>query len=321
LDLRNRKLSPEQISELHEFIVKRKLGYQPFVFTDDLETGEGFNFINHGTGGNISWKDADPRVKDLVTADPVAFRRENAALRAIYDDFVEQIASRAGVPGLTFAEVGCNTGYFLYALALRGASRCTGYDFTENSQVFAWFNRVLGTRCEFHFSEWNSFQHRLRYASMPRVDVALSVAVTCHLADPIHHLTYLCERASKAIFCWCPTADHEALSITYGRPQRYPNALDWPLGFDNDVRISIPLLKLTLEQCGFEDIHEIQPPRGIPDKWKAWHRLQRGYIALRTSKRRTAYSNGRVQRMPPSDKKLLRRSVLLLRKLGVKRWG
>lgn len=319
MDLRDRSISPEQISELHEFIVRRKLAYQPFTFSDELETGEGFNFINSGPGGNIHWKDADLRVRDLVTADPAAFRRENAALRAIYDDFVAQIFSRVGVSGLTFAEFGCNTGYFLYALALRGAARCIGYDFTDNSRVFAWFNRVLGTRCEFHFAEWDSFQHRLRHASMPRVDVSLSVAVTCHLPDPIHHLTFLCERADKAIFFWCPVVDHEALSITFGRPRLYHNSLDFPLGFDNDVRISIPLLKLTLEQCGFEDIHEIQPPAGLPDKWQKWHREHRGYIALRTSKRGTAYSDGQVRRILPGDQKLRRLLALLLRAFGAKR--
>jgi SAM-dependent methyltransferase len=321
LDLRNRNISPEQIFELHDFIVRRKLAYQPFIFSDELETGEGFNFINHGSRGNIHWKSADSRVKDLVTADPVAFRRENAALRAIYDDFVEQIVARVGVSGLTFAEVGCNTGYFLHALAQRGAARCIGYDFTDNSQVFAWFNRVLGTRCEFHFAEWDSLGHRLRYASMPRVDVTLSVAVTCHLPDPIYHLAWLCERATKAVFLWCPIADGDALSVAYGHPRRYPNSLDFPLGFDNDVRLSIPLLKLTLERCGFEEIHEIEPPASIPDKWQKWHRMQRGYVALRTSATKTAYSNGQIRRMLPSDQKPRKLLALLLRALGSKRWG
>ncbi len=321
MDLRSRHISPDQLAQLHEFIVRRKLAYQPFIFSDDLETGEGFRFINHGAGGNVHWKNADPRVKDLLTGDPEAFRRENAALRAIYDDFVAQIASRVGVAGLSFAEIGCNTGYFLYALELKGGRRCIGYDFTNNSLVFSWFNKVLGTRCEFHFSEWDSFEHRLRYASLPKADVILSVAVTCHMGDPIHHLTYLCERAARAVFFWCPVNEQDALALTYGHPARYPNALDWPLGFDNDVRISIPLLRLTLTQCGFGEIHEIQPPDGLPDKWKKWHRKQRGFIALRTSTARTAYSNGRIRRMPPGDAKVRKLFALLLRAVGVKRWG
>jgi len=319
LDLRDRNFSPEQIAELHDLIVRRKLAYQPFIFLDGLETGEGLQFVNNGVGGNIHWKEADPRVKDLLTADPDAFRRENAVLRSVYEDFIGQISSRIGVSGLSFAEVGCNTGYFLQALALRGASRCIGYDFTNNSRIFAWFNEVLGTRCEFHFSEWDSFRHRLRYASLPKVDVALSIAVTCHLADPLHHLTYLCERASKAVFFWCPVNNHDSLSITYGFPGNLPNALDWPLGFDNEVRISIPLLRLTLEQCGFADIHEIQPPEGLPEKWKHWHRSQRGFIARRTSWSSTAYSNGETRRKPPGDAMVQRGFATLLRALGIKR--
>lgn len=318
MDLRTRNISPDLMAELHDFIVRRKLAYQPFIFSDDLETGEGLKFINRGAGGNIHWKNADPRVKDLVTNDPVSFRRENATLRAIYDDFVEQIASRIGVSGLSFAEIGCNTGYFLYSLDMRGARRCIGYDFTNNSLVFSWFNKVLGTRCEFHFSEWDSYRHRLRYASLPKVDVTLSVAVTCHLPDPIHHLTYLCERSDKAVFFWCPVNDQDGLSLTYGAPAKYPNALEWPLGFDNDVKISIPLLKLTLAQCGFEDIHEIRPPGGLPDKWERWHRCQRGFIALRTAWPRTAYSGGRIRRRLPRDAIFPRAQSWLSRVRGVK---
>jgi SAM-dependent methyltransferase len=319
MDLRERNILPEQIVELHDFMVRRKLAYQPFIFREDLETGEGLNFINEGVGGNLHWKDADPRVKDLVTTDPTAFRRENAVLRLIYDDFIEQIASRVGVSNLSFAEVGCNTGFFLYALALKGAKRCIGYDFTNNSSVFSWFNKVLGTRCEFHFAEWDSFRHRLHYASLPKVDVALSVAVTCHLPDPIHHLTYLCERAEKAVFFWCPVNDQDGLSLTYGVPARYPNSLDWPLGFDNDVKMSVPLLKLTLVQCGFHDIHEIPPPEGLPDKWEKWHRCQRGFIALRTARPATAYSGGRIRRRPPGDVLIHRGIASLLHVLGIRK--
>ena len=199
MDLRTRNISPGQLSELHDFIVRRKLAYQPFIFSDDLETGEGYRFINRGAGGNIHWKNADPRVKDLVPDALESFRRENAALRAIYDDFVGQIASRVGVSGLRFAEIGCNTGYFLYALALRGARRCIGYDFTSNARVFSWFNKVLGTRCEFHFSEWDSFQHRLRYASLPQGGCDAGVAGDMPPGRPDTSLTYLCERAAKAV--------------------------------------------------------------------------------------------------------------------------
>ena len=317
MDLRDRNLSPKQIAGLHDFIVERKLGYQPFIFSDDLETGEGFKFVNRGAGGNIHWKNADLRVEDLLTADAEAFRRENAVLRSIYDDFIGHIDSKIGIGGLSFAEAGCNTGYFLYRLALKGARRCIGYDFTKNARVFAWFNAALGTACEFHLAEWDSFRHRFRYAGMPKVDVALSVAVTCHLADPLHHLTYLCERASKAVFFWCPINRDDGLSLTFGTPARFPNALAWPLGFDNEVRFSVPLLKLTLEQCGFEIVHEIAPPAALPEQWKTWHRWQRGYIALRRTSPRTAYFGGRIRRLVPRHPALQKSIALLKAVLGI----
>src|SRR5262249_46520551 len=139
----------------------------------------------------------------------------------------------------SFAEVGCNTGYFLYGLALRGARRCVGLDYTPNADVFAWFNEALGTRCEFRFAEWDSLRHRLNYAALPRVDVGLSIGVTCHLADPLHHLAYLCDHSRRAVFVWCPVTRDDGLTVTFGEPNRYPESLAWPLSFDNDVRPSV----------------------------------------------------------------------------------
>lgn len=304
MDLRQYNLTSAQLEAVKSFIVQRKLAYQPFVFSDNLEVGEGLKFHDgESLGGNVHWEGADLSVSDLLVSEEALphFRDCNDQLRRIYDHMVNSLVDALGdISTLSFAEVGCNTGYFLHSLALRGAARCTGFDFTNNDRVFAWFNQLLGTRSEFHFAEWDSLRHVLQYADVPVVDVCLSIAVTCHLPDPLHHITYLCERARKAVFVWCPVNADSRPSISFGMPAKYPNALDWPVSCDNDVRMSVPLMTLCLEQCGFERIVGLTPPELSP-RWLGWWRSQHGIIAFRTRESRTALGSGRNRRDLPSD--------------------
>lgn len=305
MDLRERDLSAEDLAQLQRFIIDRKLAYQPFIFRRDLEVGEGWRFHDgEEAGGTVYWPGGDPEVSDLFVKeeDLASFRRHNAELRRIYDYFLDTLTSQLGdISGLSFAEVGCNTGYFLHGLALRGAARTIGYDFTNNSKLFEWFNRVLGTRSEFHWAEWDSLGHKLQYAEVPEVDVALSVAVTCHLSDPLHHIAYLCDRSRKAVFLWCPVSAHEDLSISYGRPAKYLNSLSFPVCFDNEVCPSVPLLRLALEESGFGDIREVEPPAGLSPRWLEWYGSQKGYVAFRTGDKKTALSGAKARRPLPGD--------------------
>jgi hypothetical protein len=308
MDLSNRALSSAQIDELHRFIIQRKLAYQPFVFTDALEVGEGQKFRDGEFAdrcGNVLWNGHPDQVADLITKDAAAFKEANRELRTIYDGVVDFIATGVGgnLSNLTFAEFGCNTGYFMHSLASRGARKTTGYDFTENSAVFHWFNDVLGVeqqRNEFRFAEWDSLNHCVRHAKFDEADVCLSIAVTCHLADPLHHLAFLCSKARKAVFFWCPVNHKDDLSITFASPGKYPNSLAFPIDFDNDVRPSESLLRLTLESCGFGKITKI----GVPDvspKYRDWFKEQTGFLALRTATPATAYAGGRIHRELPCD--------------------
>lgn len=304
MDLRDRNLSPQDISQIHHFIIQRKLCYQPFIFSDDLEVGEGLKFHDgEFAGGEVYWKGADPGAASLVKDEELAhFRECNATLRKIYEHFLDSLTSQLGdISRMSFAEVGCNTGYFLHGLALRGAARTVGFDFTINDEVFAWFNRVLGTNSEFHWAEWDSLNHRLQYAEMPEVDVALSVAVTCHLSDALHHIAYLCDRARKAVFFWSPVSEHGDLSLSFGDPAKYPNSLNFPVCFDNEVRPSVPLLRLALEKSGFADIRELEPPPDLSPPWLDWYRQQKGYIAFRTGDRKSALSGVKARRDLPLD--------------------
>ncbi len=304
MDLRDRNLTEKDISRIHDFILLRKLCYQPFIFRDDLEVGEGMEFHDgEFSGGEVYWKGADPRAASLVKDEALAhFRECNAALRKIYEHFLDSLTSQLGdISRMSFAEVGCNSGYFLYGLGLRGAARTIGFDFTLYEEVFGWFNRVLGTGAEFRWAEWDSLHHELRYAEMPEVDVALSVAVTCHLPDALYHLAYLCDRSRKAVFFWSPVNERADLSLSFGEPAKYQNSLNFPICFDNDVRPSVPLLRLALEQSGFADIREVEPPPGLSPQWLEWYRNQKGYIAFRTDDRKTALSGVKARRDLPED--------------------
>ena len=308
MDLRSREPSGAQLDEIKLFIRQRKLAYQPFLFTDTLQVGEGQRFRDGEFAnrcGTVLWEGHPPDVADLITKDGAAFQEANRELRAIYDWMVQFIIDNVGEDHtkLSFAEFGCNTGYFLHSLAARGAEKTTGYDFTENSAVFRWFNSVLGIppgRNEFRFAEWDSLNHHVRHALFDEADVCLSIAVTCHLADPLHHLAFLCSKARKAVFFWSPVSPRDDLSISFGVPGKYPNSLSFPIDFDNDVRISTPLLRLTLERCGFENLIEITAPDVSPG-FQGWFRSQRGFLALRTSSPATVYTNGRTQRELPCD--------------------
>lgn len=308
VDLRDRDLTPAQIAEVQRFIVQRKLAYQPFIFTDALQVGEGQKFRDGEFAertGNVHWTGHPPQVDDLITQDVESFQAANAELRSVYDGIVEFIVSQLGIDlaQLTFAEFGCNTGYFLHSLAARGAKKTTGYDFTENSEIFAWFNNVLGItpeRNEFRFAEWDSLNHAVRYADFEEADVCLSIAVTCHLADPLHHLAFLCSKARKAVFFWCPVTEHGDLSISYSKPAQYPNSLAWPVNFDNAVRLSPALLRLTLENCGFGKLTELPTPE-LNAPFANWFQEQKGFMALRTAQPATVYTGGRKHRERPWD--------------------
>src|SRR4051794_20323015 len=44
MDLRSRLITPEQLARLQQCVIRRKLAYQPFIFSDDFEVGAGEHF-------------------------------------------------------------------------------------------------------------------------------------------------------------------------------------------------------------------------------------------------------------------------------------
>ncbi len=95
MDLRHLKLSADQIKQLHQFIRERKLGYQPFIFTDSLQVGEGQRFRDgefNPQCGEVLWEGNPPELDQmpcsgvavpppyLITRDRAAFQSANSAV-------------------------------------------------------------------------------------------------------------------------------------------------------------------------------------------------------------------------------------------------
>ena len=98
MDLRQYGLSAAQQAE-----AERLLDYQPFIISDDVQTGVAY-----------SWLYADdPRVEPKLLfrrgePDFEAAAAANQSLRALYDGFIGQIAER--FPNCSLFDVGCNNG-------------------------------------------------------------------------------------------------------------------------------------------------------------------------------------------------------------------
>lgn len=304
MDLRAQKLSPVLLDRVRQFILQRKVYYQPFVFSEDLEVGEGLAFrkrlFDHSRKPGVYWPSGPEALDELlVRPDELAeFRSANADLREVYDYFVDFLASQLGddLPQTEFGEFGCNTGYFLHRLSLRGAKRCIGYDQTDNTDVFAWFREAIGSRAEFARAEWDGLLHGARLVRVPQVDVFLSIAVTCHLPDPVQHLAWLCDRSRRAVFLWVPHNYRDDLSLDFGQPGHFPGHLAFPLSFDNEMRPSRKLVERTLQECGFTRIIEMPRPDGL-GKLTNWWGSQLGLLAFRTYEPQTVYSGGRTRRV------------------------
>jgi SAM-dependent methyltransferase len=261
MDLRERAISSDDLAVVRELIRRRKVSYQPFVFASDLEVGEGLAFETNTSEvwpprkGVVHWPGAPPSLAPITISagDVDAFRAANARLRSWYEDNVRLIAGLVGTSGRDFVELGCNTGYVVHRLSMLGARRAIGVDTSDFSDVFRWFNRILGCSSEFIHGSWDSTRHSI--SSLPEVDVAISVSVTCHVADPLHMLAYLCAVSREAVFFMVPLSGKDDVSLTFGHaPNYFRRDLLWPDSFDSRVFPSAALVELGLRQCGFADI-------------------------------------------------------------------
>src|SRR5271157_1678583 len=139
MDLRPFRLSQEQVLRGAEL-----LDYQPFVLSDNVRTGIGYDWLYgpEDPGRDVAFRD---QVDEQTWQ---RFATSNTQLRNMYDEWIDAICSQ--VPKAESAlDVACNSGYFLQRFAQKGYRKCVGYDLLDKTEAFAYLNNILGTDTRF----------------------------------------------------------------------------------------------------------------------------------------------------------------------------
>lgn len=273
MDLRKYKLSRAQIDE-----AARVLDYQPFLISDDIQTGIAYSWLY-----SINSR----------TSPPLIFRRQewnnewgkigaaNERLREMYDDFVDEIAKR--YPRGSLLDIACNNGYFPVQAHLHGMRDCVGSDIgIRYKQSIEFLNAVCGSRARFIFAPYEpeggsfgrhkSFDVRAYMKSLvarstsgifglhKRFDVVIMAAILCHIPNPLRFLASVGNLAKEAIFFWGQMLDSNELLIAHNPP--YPGLSarqPFPYAFNDNTRISKGLFREAAGQMGFNRVTFLEP--------------------------------------------------------------
>lgn len=249
MDLRQLGITAQQAET-----AERVLNYQPFVISDDVQTGVAYSWLHT----------VDPRV-----APPLVFRRNewesewekiteaNDRLRHMYDDFIAEIARR--FPGRSLLDVACNNGYFPVRAALSGMGDCVGSDLgTHYADSLALLREVTGAHARFIGAPYDPVSGT--FPINDRFDVAVAAAILCHLPDPLRFLAALGSVATKAIFFWGQMLDTEELVVSLWKPHsELSKDLSFPYTFNDNTRISRGLFREAVGQMGFDQVVFLEP--------------------------------------------------------------
>lgn len=261
MDLRPFSPSLEQLGRARELAIRGLMTYQPWIFAADLETGVGLEFELDAPVGLVHYPTIDPKLLDspqlrriILPPDRAAeFHRANQRLRLLYETIADQLcAAIGGIAGATTLDVGCNTGYFPIAFARRGARHAIGCDRQDFSESIDLLNEITGIRPTFVAARYDPRSRTV--GVVDPADIVTSLAVLCHLSDPLQHLACLGDLARKALFVWTIVNRDSGMTLYYGEPRGdYPGDR-FPFCFDNRVCPSIDLLRRSFELMGFRTI-------------------------------------------------------------------
>jgi Protein of unknown function (DUF1698) len=259
MDLREFNPTPAQLDRARDLVIRGVMGYQPWIFADDFECGVGLEFERDDYSGLIYLPNIDPpETIRFIAADNVSsFRLANARLRRLYEGLADRLCAALGaVDGLTTLDVGCNSGYFPIAFSRRGALRAAGCDREGGfSASVALLNEIIGSAADFVPSRYDP---RLRAVpSVEPADLVTSLAVVCHVSDPLQHLAALGALARKALFVWTIVNEDDSMTLHYGEPRGDYSEDQFPFCFDNRVLPSRSLLRRSFDLLGFKDIVEL----------------------------------------------------------------
>lgn len=265
MDLRKYNPTLEQIS-----ILRQRIGYQPFIFSDTTQAGVADIWINKS-----GIKSMDKT--QVSNEDWTRFTSINAKMRCMYDDWVQCICDRINPDGLSVTDVACNAGFFLFRFLERGAAVATGYDLDpKNADTIATINSMSGLRARFVNNPYDQITHSIKECE-PH-DIVISSAIMCHISDPMYYLDFLSSITKRCLFLFSTFEDTEEMRITYKTPGLfYKNP--FPVCFDNMTTVSVPLLKYGLSALNFTEVIEI-PYR---DTWLPfrWYKPYKAYICLK----------------------------------------
>lgn len=253
------------------------LNYQPFILSDNVQTGVGYSWIHSADPRDDRfWKFVFQR--DRLPADIWEKAADaNGRLRAMYDDFVSEIARR--YPGGSLLDVACNNGYFPVRAEQLGMRGCAGMD--RRPQHWASIkvlNDITGTAATFINRSYSPVTHQAKVGK--RYDVVVASAIMCHLPDPLNFLAFLGSIAKEAVFFWGQMLDTEEYLVAYNEPNRFKaTTRKFPHGFDDNTRISRGLFRKSAELMGFGKIVEI----GHRDTWlpAQWYAPHRAWLCMR----------------------------------------
>lgn len=273
-----------------ELILNGLLAYQPFVITDDLETGVGLEFADQRYVGIVYYPGLDrrrleqsPQLRRIVVDQGLypRFHKANSELRRLYDHLIDRIcAALGGVDELSVLDVGCNAGYFPIAFCQRGVKQAAGCDREAGfARTLDFLNEVVGTRAQFINTSYNPQMRRI--ADCPVFDLVISVTVMNHISEPLFFLEALAGITGRALFVYGQINNDTDRSIHFGDPRGDYHGANFPYCYDNGVAISEPLLRESLKLLlGFAQVTEIvSKPDMISLTWGG-HKL-RGFLALR----------------------------------------
>jgi SAM-dependent methyltransferase len=267
MDLRPFNPSPDQLDRARDLVMRGLLCYQPWVFTDDFECGVGLEFARDDYCGLVYLAGIDPpKAPRFIAAKNLRrFRAANTRLRQLYDGFTDRLCNAlGGVDGLTTLDVGCNTGYIPIAFSRRGVSRAVGCDRESGfAATVALLNEIAGSKAVFVPARYDPLLRTV--PGVDQADLVTSLAVLCHVSDPLQHLAALGSLARKALFVWTIVNQDINMTIHFDDPRGDYSEDHFPYCFDNRVLPSRSMLRRSFELLGFKNIIELPGPGdGLP---------------------------------------------------------
>lgn len=267
MDLRRFNLTEKQV-----LMAKKLLDYQPFIISDNIQTGNGYAYL-YGEGRPAVME------KDSCSEEEwEKFTEANARMRKMYDDWVEATSAVVGdLSKLSVVDVACNNGYFLYRFWEKGIRKCVGYDRGDCSFGISLLNNITGYKVRFVHEPYNPLTHKIKGCG--KYDIVVSSAIMCHLSDPLNYISFLASITRKVLLLHTRVSEEDGYIVSYGKANKYWRGDPFPVCFDNDVTMSRGLLFKSLRLAGFRHIQEIK----YNDEWLPWdwYHWQKTLIALK----------------------------------------